>query len=92
MTNSHTIEQTVCVLKSLQSCPTLCEPTDCSPSGSSVCGIFPGKNTGMGCHALLQRIFLTQGLNPCLLQLLHWQVGSFPLVPPGKPIEQTNSF
>ena len=31
----------------------------------------PGKNTGVGCHALLQGIFLTQGLNPCLLWLLH---------------------
>ena len=28
---------------------------------------FPGKNTGVGCHFLLQGIFLTQGLNPCLL-------------------------
>ena len=44
-----------------------------------------GKNTGMGCHALLQGIFPTQGLNPQLLDLLHWQVGSLPLVPPGKP-------
>ena len=34
----------------------------------------PGKNTGAGCHALLQGIFLTQGLNPRLLCLLHWQV------------------
>ena len=31
----------------------------------------PGKNTGMGCHALLQGIFLAQGLNPLLLRLLH---------------------
>ena len=31
----------------------------------------PGKNTGVGCHALLQGIFPTQGLNPCLLRLLH---------------------
>ena len=36
----------------------------------------PGKNIGMDCHALLQGIFLTQGLNPCLLCLLHWQGGS----------------
>ena len=36
-----------------------------------------GKNTGVGCHALLQGIFLTQGENPHLLCLLHWQVGSF---------------
>jgi len=45
----------------------------------------PGKNTGVGCHALLQWIFPTQGSNPCLLSLLHWQVGSLPLAPPGKP-------
>ena len=44
----------------------------------------PGKNTGVGCHALLQGIFPTQGWNPRLLCLLHWQVGSLPLVPPGK--------
>ena len=34
---------------------------------------FPSKNTGVGCHALLQGIFLTQGLNPHLLRLLHRQ-------------------
>ena len=34
-----------------------------------------GKNTGVGCHALLHEIFLTQGLNPCLLHFLHWQAG-----------------
>ena len=36
---------------------------------------FPGKNTGMGCHFLLQGILLTQGSN---LHLLHWQVDSLP--------------
>ena len=46
---------------------------------------FPGKNTGVGCHFLLQGIFPTQGSNLCLLCLLHWQVDSLPLVPPGKP-------
>ena len=40
---------------------------------------FPGKNTGVGCHALLHGIFLTQGSNPRLLCLLHWQVDSLPL-------------
>ena len=45
----------------------------------------PGKNTGAGCHFLLQGIFLTQELNPHLLRLLHWQVGSPPLAPPEKP-------
>ena len=41
-----------------------------------------GKNTGVGCHALLQGIFPTQGLNPCLLCLLLWQASSLPLAPP----------
>ena len=40
-------------VKLLQLCPTLCDPMDCSPPGSSVHGDFPGKNTRMGCHALL---------------------------------------
>ena len=55
----------------------------------------PGKNTGVGCHALLQGIFLTQGLNPCLLSLLcllQWQAGSLPLVPPGKPISGHSEY
>ena len=126
----------VCVCKVAQSCPTLCDPMDCSLSGSYVHGISqarimewvaisfsressdpgtepvslmspllasgffttappgkptwvlvsdslpprepesasllcpwssPGKNTGVGCHSLLQGIFPTQGLNPGLL-------------------------
>ena len=40
--------------KSLQSCPTLCDPIDGSPPGSPVPGILPGKDTGVGCHFLLQ--------------------------------------
>ena len=39
----------------------------------------PGKNTGVGCHALLQGSFPTQGSNLSLLCLLHWQVNSLPL-------------
>ena len=57
-------------------------PMDCSPPGSSVHGNSPGKNTGVGFHALLRGIF------PHLLCLLHWQVGSLPLAPPGKPIHK----
>ena len=38
--------------KPLQSCPTLCDPIDGSPPGSTIPGIFPGKNTGVGCHFL----------------------------------------
>ena len=50
-----------------QSCLTPCDPMHCSPPGFSVHGDSPGKNIGVGCHALLQGIFLTQGLNPGLL-------------------------
>ena len=49
-----------------QSCPTLCNLMDYSPLGSSVHGDSPGKNTGVGCHAFLQGIFVTQGPNPGL--------------------------
>ena len=45
---------------------------------------FPGKNTGVACHALLQRIFLTQGSK---LGLPALQVDSLPSEPPGKPLE-----
>ena len=43
------------------------------------------NDTEVGCHALLQGIFLNQGSNWYLLCLLHWQAGSLPLIPPGKP-------
>ena len=61
-----------------QSCLTLCNSMDCSPLGSSVHGDSTGKNTGVGCHALLQGVFSlslfffpqgvfsTQGSNPGL--------------------------
>ena len=70
--------------KSLQLCPTLCDPMGCSPPGSSVHGILQvtGENTRVGRHALLQGTVPTQGLNSCLL---HWQAGSLALVPPGEP-------
>ena len=42
-----------------QSCPTLCDPMNGSPLGSSVRGIFLGKNTGVGSCFLLQGVFLT---------------------------------
>ena len=66
-----------------QLCPTLCDPSYCSLSGSSVHGTFSGKNTGVGCLFLLQGNFptkgLTQGSNPPLLHLCHWQGDSLPL-------------
>ena len=45
---------------------TPCNPVDYNPTGSSVHGDSPGKNAGVGCHALLQRIFPNQGLDPGL--------------------------
>ena len=65
-----------------QSCLTLLDPMDCSQPGSSVHGDSPGKNTGVGCHALLQGTLPTQGLNP---DLPHCRVDSLPSEPAGKP-------
>ena len=109
------ISKAAAAAKSLQLCPTLCDPIDSSPPGSPVPVILqqehwsgvplpspmherekwkwshsvvsdslqphgqqptrllrpwdsPGKSTGVGCHCLLQGIFLTQGSNPSLLQ------------------------
>ena len=55
----------VCLVAQL--CLTLCDPVEVSlPSSSVHGGISPGKNAGVGCHALLQGIFPTQGSNPGL--------------------------
>ena len=69
-------------LLAAQLCLTLCDPIDCSPPARPLCPWnFPGKNTGVGGHSLLQGIFLTQGSNPGLLhcrQILYFWA-------PGKP-------
>ena len=52
-------------MKVTQSCPTICDPADCLLHCS---WDFPGKNTGVGCHSLLQGVFLSQELD---LGLLH---------------------
>ena len=51
-----------------------------------------GKSTGVGCHFLLQGIFLTQGWNLYLLHFLRWQAVSLPLAPPGKTFRWIVSF
>ena len=74
ITVSYHVTRACMHARSFQSCPTLCDPMDCSPPCSSVHGSFPGKNTGVGCNFLLQVIFLTQGSDPRLLhhrQVLH---------------------
>ena len=72
--------------KSLQSCLTLCNPMDCSPPNSSVHGILQAR--------ILEWVVMPSSRAsswprhlpyPRLLGLLHWQVGSLPLAPPGKP-------
>ena len=72
----------MCVLMCLvaQTCLSLCNPMP----GSSVHGDSPGKNTGVGCHALVQDIFPTQRLNlgfphcgGCFTILAIWEAPAF---------------
>ena len=70
-----------------QSCPTLCNPTNCSPPGSSVHVDSPGKFlAGVSCHALLQRNLPNPGIEP---RAPAFQADSLPSEPPGKPHNTT---
>ena len=69
---------------SLQSCPTLCGPIDCSPPGSSVLGILQARILEWGAISYSRRSSGSSDGNS-LLCLLHWQADSLPLAPPGKP-------
>ena len=98
-THKGSVHSQKCVLSHLkkshlkESCPTLLQPHGLQPTRLLCPGDSPGKSTGVGCHALLQDIFPTQGSNPRLLCLLHWQAGSLPLMPPGKPLpKDTNHY
>ena len=71
--------------QTLQSCLTLCDPVDHTHQAPLSMG-FPRQEYGSGLPFPPPGIFLTQGLNPRLVCLLHWEVGSSPLVPPGKPL------
>ena len=86
---SHTDQNVAAAAaKSLQSCPTLGDPTDGSPRQQPTrltCPWDPpGKNTGVGSHFLLQGIFLTQGSNLHLLQVSYTAGRFFTAEPPGK--------
>ena len=59
-------------------------PNDCSLCQAPLPMEFSRQEFWSGCHFLLQGIFLTQGLNPRLLCLLHWRADALPLAPPGK--------
>ena len=63
--------------------PTLCNPMDCGPPGSSAHGDSQGKNTGVGCHALLQGNLPNPGIEP---QSPALQVDSLTAELPGKLI------
>ena len=63
----------------LQLCLTPCDPVDCSPPSLLCPWDFSGKDTGVGCHFVLQGMFLAQGLSPAL------QVDSLLTEPPEKP-------
>ena len=74
-----------------QSCPTLCDPINCSLPGSSVHGIFQAK--------ILEQLATSysQGSSwprdrTCVSCILHWQVDSLPLAPPGKPTWHQNMW
>ena len=64
-----------------QLCPTLWTPWTVAHK-APLSWDFPGKNTEVSCHFLLQGIFPSLGLNLCLL---YWQVDFFTNDPPGKP-------
>ena len=66
-----------------QSCPTLCDPMDCSLPGTSVHGDSPGPNTGVGSLALLQGNFPNLGIEPRFPTL---QAVLLPAEPQGKPL------
>ena len=71
------------VIQSLSRTQLLFYPIDCSPTRLLFPWDFSGKNAGAGCHSLLQRIFLTQGSNP---SLLNWHTASLPLSHLGSPV------
>ena len=69
----NSLESVLCSVSHVH--PTLCDPIDCNLPGSSGLGDSSGKNTGVGCHAFLEGIFPTQGLNSALLHcrwILYW--------------------
>ena len=66
--------------------PVSLPPCGLYPTRSLCLWDSPGKNTGVGCHFLLQGIIPTPEEDPDLLCLLHWQAGPLPLAPPGEPL------
>ena len=82
----------VCVCVCVLSLSNFLWPHGLQPTSLLCSWDFPGKNTGVGCHFLLQRIFPVQGSNLFLLYLLHWQVDSLPLSHLGSPYKLINDL
>ena len=70
------LKNSVCVCGCAPPCLTL-RPHGLQPARPFCPRASPGKNTGVGCHFLLQGIFPPQGLNPHFVRLLYWQVDGF---------------
>ena len=75
--------------KSLQLFMTLWDLMDYNPPGSSVHGILQARILEWVAMPSSRGIFPTQGSNQCHLCPLHWQAGSLPLTPPGKPFKSS---
>ena len=80
----NTFKSTFMHAKSLQSCPTLGDPTVCSLPGSSVHRLLQARILEGAAMPSSRESFPTQKSNPRFLHFLIWQVGSLPLAPPGK--------
>ena len=79
------IKQVYCECMFTQLCSTLCDPMDNSPPDSSVHGIFQARILEWVAISSSKGIFLTQGVNPCISSVLHWQTDSLPAEPQGSP-------
>ena len=80
--------QTLVLVFVVQSCPTRCNP--CTAAHQALCPWnSPGKNTGVRCHFLLQRIFSDPGIEACSPAL---QAHSLLTEPPGKPRDDNYIF
>ena len=82
---SHVYTYACMQAESLQSCLTLCNRMDCSPPGSSVHGILQARILEWIAMPFSRGSSWPRGWT-CVSCLLHWQGGSLPLAPPGKPM------
>ena len=96
----HTFENNINILPILtnlsisvvaQSCLTLCDPMNCRPPGSSVHGILQARILKWLAMPSSRGSSQPRDQTCISLHFLRWQVGSLPLVPPGKPSPQTVS-